>query len=87
MQDYYLRLLGEIAKRRHFVFLSCFLHPEYAYFDVSFEGLNPSTLEYDCCKKSKIHSSGSRSLAARAVRIAFEELFEYCSKPTEKRKK
>lgn len=86
MQDYYLRLLGEIAKRRHFVFLSCFLHPEYAYFDVSFEGLNPSTLEYDCCKKSKIHSSGSRSLAARAVRIAFEELFEYCSKPPEKRK-
>lgn len=28
----------------------------------------------------------SRSLAARSVRIAFEELFEYCSKPTAKRK-
>ena len=31
-------------------------------------------------------SIGSRSLAARTVRIAFEELFEYCAKTTDQRK-
>lgn len=31
-------------------------------------------------------TSGTRSLAARSVRIAYEELAEYCAKPSSKRK-
>ena len=37
-------------------------------------------------RKTLAISNGSRSLAARSVRIAFEELFEYCAKTTAQRK-
>ena len=86
MQDYYLRILSYIASLGHFEYLTCYLHPEYANYNVTFTGLDPSTLSYKSFNKVKAVSNGSRSLAARSVRIAFEELFEYCSKPTAKRK-
>ena len=86
MQDYYLRALAYIATLGHYEFLSSYLHPEYANYSVEFIGLNPSTLTFDKYRKTLAISNGSRSLAARSVRIAFEELFEYCAKTTAQRK-
>lgn len=86
MQDYYLRILTYIAKLGHYEFLTSFLHPEYANYTVEFTGLNSSTLSFDCYVKVPNSTNGSRSLAARSVRIAFEELFEYSSKSTAQRK-
>lgn len=86
MQDYYLRALAYIASLGHYEFLSSYLHPEYAHYAVKFIGLNPSSLIFTKYKKTLAISNGSRSLAARSVRIAFEELFEYCAKTTAQRK-
>lgn len=86
MQDYYLRMLFYIQQTGNCAVLAGLLHPEYAYYDISFQGLNPSTLQYDEFNKNKMLSSGYRSLAARSIRIAFEELFAYCEKPPERRK-
>lgn len=86
MQDYYLRALAYIATLGHYEFLSSYLHPEYAYYDVAFTGLDPGTLTFKKVKKTVAFSNGSRSIAARSVRIAFEELFEYCAKTTAQRK-
>ena len=86
MQDYYLRILTYIAKLGHYEFLTSFLHPEYANYTVEFTGLDSSTLSFDCYVKVPNSTNGSRSLAARSVRIAFEELFEYSSKSTAQRK-
>lgn len=86
MQDYYLRILTYIAKLGYYDFLSSFLHPEYANFSIEFEGLDTSTLTYSSFEKTENITNGSRSLAARSVRIAFEELFEYTAKTTAQRK-
>ena len=86
MQDYYLRLLRHIASLGRYEFLTCYLHPEYANYTVSFAGLDTGTLEYQSVQKVRAVSNGSRSLAARSVRIALEELEAYCAKPTAKRK-
>lgn len=86
MQDYYLRMLAHIAELGRYDVLSSLLHPEYAHFTVVFEGLDPSTLTYSGFRKTKTVTNGSRSLAARSVRIAFEELFEYTAKTTAQRK-
>ena len=86
MQDYYLRTLNHIASTGHYEFLSTYLHPEYANFSVTFTGLNTSTLTFEKVEKQYCPSNGTRSLAARSVRIAFEELNEYCLKPSAKRK-
>ncbi len=86
MQDYYLRVMFCIAQKGFYEFLTTYLHPEYANYSIEFTGLNSSTLTFDTVTKSYRPTNGSRSLAARSVRIAFEELAEYCSKPSEKRK-
>ena len=86
MQDYFLRSLAYIAEIGHYEFLTCFLHPEYANYVIDFTDLNTSTLTFRAYTKTLNITSGSRSLAARSVRIAFEELFEYCSKSTTQRK-
>ncbi len=86
MQDYYLRLLSYIAELGHYEFLTTFLHPEYSNFTIEFSGLNTSTLSFDYFVKTPCATNGSRSLAARTVRIAFEELFEYCAKTIAQRK-
>ena len=86
MQDYYLRSLYYIASQGYYEFLTVYLHPEYANYTVAFTGLNTSTLSYERITKMEATTNGSRSLAARTIRIAFEELSEYCSKATAQRK-
>ena len=86
MQDYYLRTLNYIASLGYYEFLSTYLHPEYANYAIRFIKLNASTLTFDKVEKKYQPTNGSRSLAARSVRIAYEELAEYCAKPTAKRK-
>lgn len=86
MQDYYLRMIKHITDMGYFEFPSCYLHPEYAHYNVEFAGLNTSTLSFSDVVKNYSPTHGTRSLAARSVRIAFEELTEYCAKTTEKRK-
>ena len=85
-QDYYLRVLTYIARLGYYDFLSSLLHPEYANFDITFENLDTSNFTYSKITKTAVETNGSRSLAARSVRIAFDELFEYSSKTTEQRK-
>ena len=85
-QDYYLRVLTYVAKLGYYDFLSSLLHPEYANFEISFENLDTSNFTYSKINKALNITNGSRSLAARSVRIAFDELFEYSSKTTEQRK-
>ena len=86
MQDYYLRTLNYIASKGYYEFLTTFLHPEYANYNVSFKGLNPNTLTFKSIVRQYQPTNGTRSLAARSVRIAFEELREYCAKTTSMRK-
>lgn len=86
MQDCYLRILGKIYSMGYTSFLLSILHPEYAYFDIEIEGLDTSTFTYSTVNKKLSSSNGLRNLAARSVRIAFEELLEYCKKNPEKRK-
>lgn len=86
MQDYYLRTLNHIATKGYYEFLSTYLHPEYANYAIRFEGLNTSTLTFENVEKKYQPTNGTRSLAARSVRIAYEELAEYCAKPSAKRK-
>ena len=86
MQDYYLRTLNHIAIRKHYEFLSTYLHPEYANYAISFSGLDTSTLTFEHVERTYRPTNGTRSLAARSVRIAYEELAKYCAKPSSKRK-
>lgn len=86
MQDYYLRTLNHIALHKHYEFLSTYLHPEYANYAISFSGLNTSTLTFEQVERTYRPTNGTRSLAARSIRIAYEELGEYCAKPSSKRK-
>ena len=48
--------------------------------------MDTSKLTFKKVRKKLQPTNGTRSLAARSVRIAYEELSEYCSKPTKKRK-
>lgn len=86
MQDYYLRSLYHFAENGCYEFLSVYLHPEYANYMITFSGLDTSTLHYDSYTRIEQPTNGSRSLAARSLRIAFEELKKYVDKPIEKRK-
>lgn len=86
MQHYFLRALFVIADLGYYDFLTSYLHPEYSYFAVTYDRLDTSTLSHNGYEKREMYTNGTRSSAARSVRIAFEELFEYCSKPAERRK-
>lgn len=85
MQDYYLRMLYAALESKDYYFLTCFLHPEYAYYSIEFDGLDRSNLTYEAVTKKRQRNNGSRSLAARSVRIALEELSEYGATPIERR--
>jgi Alw26I/Eco31I/Esp3I family type II restriction endonuclease len=86
IEDYYLRVLHLFLKTGHAHFISSFLSPHYAHYEIRFVGLDPSTLRYTSFSKIQRKTSGTRSLAARSVRIAFEELEAYCRKSVKDRK-
>ena len=86
IQDYYLRVLHRFWERRNAHFISYFLSPFYAHYDIYFEGLDPSTLRYQSFHRKHKKTKLRKSLAARSVRIAYEELKIYCSKPLKSRK-
>lgn len=85
-QDYYLRILFWLFMNNYTLFLSYLLKPEYAFFDVHFDNLNPSTFEFSSYHKTVKNSFGAESTSGRIVRIAFDELCEYNTKPVAKRK-
>jgi len=86
MQDFYLRILHALFSREYCCFLLSILHPEFAYFDIEIINLDTSLFSYDSVRKIESKTVGTRSLAARSIRIAFDELNEYCSKPQGRRK-
>ena len=86
MQDYYLRTLDYVQKKGYTGFLSQYLSPEFAHYEITFNDLNTSTFEFTSINKVLKKNNGSRSLAARSVRIAFDELNMYCIKKTDQRK-
>jgi Alw26I/Eco31I/Esp3I family type II restriction endonuclease len=86
LQDYYLRTLHTLFENGLSFLLVSFLSPKNAYYDVVFQGLNSSTLQYESYEKTAHETKSRRSLAARSVRIAFEELVNYAGKELEDRK-
>jgi hypothetical protein len=86
LEDYYLRVLHALNDAGKAYFLVSLLSPYLAYFDVEFVNLDPSTLKFDGILRTENVGSGRRSLAARTVRIAFEELETYVSKSVVMRK-
>jgi len=86
VQDLYIRTLHELKKAGCAGMLVRFLHPEYALFSVEFKKLDPSTLTYESFQKSPLTSKLRKSLSARIVRIAFEELDLYALKDLKDRK-
>ena len=86
IEDFYLRAIYELYKFGKVYFLVSLLSPQHAFHDVGFENLNPSTLTFDRIIKTKNLSLNRQSLAARIIRIAFEELLEYVAKDVQGRK-
>lgn len=86
LQDMYLRVLWEVFKCGHVRFLATLLRPEYALQEYTFNHLHTGNLTFSSVISSKKITNLKKSLAARTVRIAFESLAEYASKPIERRK-
>jgi histone H3/H4 len=86
LEDFYLRTLYELYKINRVCFLASLLSPQYAFYDVEFDNLDPSKLTFDKIMKTKKISVNKQSMAARIIRIAVEELLEYVAKPIESRK-
>lgn len=86
VQDYYLRFLNVLKKNKLSLMLSYYLTPKNAYATVHFDNLNRSLLTYSSYTKKYIKTKSRRSLAARIVRIAFEELEIYSTKDENDRK-
>jgi len=85
LQDMYLRTLWEVRKTGQVRFLITLLKPEYALEEFEFTALDPGNLTFANVKTQKKITKLRKSLAARIVRIAFEALAEYASKPIERR--
>lgn len=85
-QDYYLRILFWLYTKGFDLCLSYLLKPEYAFYNVQFHNLNTSTFEFTSYEKTPKQTTGAESVSGRIVRIAFDELLEYNSKPVAKRK-
>ncbi len=85
-QDLFLRVLNELRIGGEIAFLATLLAPDYAFYDIEFLGLDPSKLTFTSFRKSRNESLLRTSLACRTVRIAFEELIEYCVKDRARRK-
>lgn len=86
LQDMYLRTLWDLFNSGNSRFLATILKPEYALDEFVFENLDPGTLTFSKVSAYKKITNLRKSLAARTVRIAFEALAEYASKPIERRK-
>jgi Alw26I/Eco31I/Esp3I family type II restriction endonuclease len=85
-QDFYLRLLNELRLSGEAAFLATLLSPNYALYDITFEGLDTGRLTFRTYQKTDNASQLRCQLGARTVRIAFQELAEYCEKDTSRRK-
>ncbi len=86
IEDIFLRTLFTFCEIQRYLFISYYLSPHLAHFNVEFEGLDVATLKSDKYKKTAKRTTGSISLESRVVRIAFEELENYVSKEACSRK-
>jgi Alw26I/Eco31I/Esp3I family type II restriction endonuclease len=86
IQDLYLRILHDLLEDGNARFLSLLLHPNYAFYDHTFENLDTSTFLYSAVSTKLVKTPLRESLARRSVRIAFEELRKYSSKSITDRK-
>jgi type II restriction endonuclease, Alw26I/Eco31I/Esp3I family len=86
LQDMYLRTLWELFQFGNARFIATLLKPEYALEQYTFDNLDRGTLTFTHVSSERRITNGRKSLAARTVRIAFEALEEYASKPIERRK-
>jgi len=85
-EDVFLRTMNLIKEKGHAYFLACQLSPENAFYDIQFEDLNDASLTFASVKKIPNTSKLRYSMAARAIRIAFEELENYVEKDIAVRK-
>lgn len=76
-----LLILSNIMANGFQVFLvKNFLHPEYAFYYIEFDGFDPTTGAYDWIRKIKGDMKQYRNNAKRYVRIALQSLKKYQSK-------
>lgn len=86
LQDIYLRILHDLLEIGKARFLSLLLNPDYAFYDHTFVGLDTSTFAFTSVSSTTVRTPLRQSLARRSVRIAFEELRKYSTKPIANRK-
>lgn len=86
MQDVYLRTLNALMIGGHARLLRTLLHPECALESFEFTGLDRATLTFDGVTTIPTETSFRRRQRARVVRIAFESLAGYASKPIDRRR-
>lgn len=80
-QHHYLTALYVAVERDIPDVLLGFLHPEYAYRKVEFEGLDTVSLTFAAIKYRERHDTYARMRGSRMVRIAFDSLIAYVAKP------
>lgn len=86
-QDVHLRTLADLLEDGRTRFLCSLLSPEFAFYDHEFIDLDTSNFTFREVRSIKVKASPLRkSLARRSVRIAFDELRNYSSKPADKRR-
>lgn len=86
MQDLYLRCLHKLLEDGNARFLRTLLHPEYALRSYTLVGLDPAELTFTRFEEVEKDTMNRRSLQARIVRIAFEELVVYVDKDVDDRR-
>ena len=82
IQDAYFRILYDLWTDGHIRFLCSLLSPEHAFDNVIFHEIEPSTLQFTSVSISKKITPNRQSLFVRSIRIGFESLIEYVSKPS-----
>lgn len=86
LQDLYLRCLYNLAATGQARFLRTLLRPEYAKRAYTLEGLDPALLTFTSATETIKDTKNRRKLAARIVRIAFDELKQYVEKEATERR-
>jgi Alw26I/Eco31I/Esp3I family type II restriction endonuclease len=80
IEDVYLHVLGDLLARGRARFLATLLSPQFAYFDVTFEGLDTSNFHFSKIRRVPVRSAQRSHLAARLVRVSFDSLLSYASR-------
>lgn len=86
MEDVFFRLLNTLYENDQVRFLRSLLHPEYALWKHEFVDLDASRFTFSDVTVADEDTPNRRSLAARSIRIAFDEMLIYAEKHVSQRR-